>query len=105
MIRSKNNFGIRTASLALVAALGTSFIPYGSANAAGFEKTKDNTCMRTSGIAKPVQPDSADDAWEGSYVYYGKRCDNPLKYRVLTPKTTEYGGTSMFLDCDVTVFA
>ena len=38
------------------------------------------------------------------YVYYGKYNDNPVKYRVLSIKTTDFGGTTMLLDCNSVLF-
>ena len=64
----------------------------------------------TKGIIDPAVPNSASDAWKGSYVYYGNydADDNgtaePVKYRVLDASTTDFSadGTTqtMFLDCD-----
>ncbi|MDY3745996.1 MAG: DUF6273 domain-containing protein, partial [Lachnospiraceae bacterium] len=64
----------------------------------------------TQGIIDPAVPNSASDAWKGSYVYYGNydADDNgtaePVKYRVLDASTTDFSadGTTqtMFLDCD-----
>ena len=56
--------------------------------------------LSTSAIKAPKAPSSARDAWTGSYVWYGKYDGTPVKYRVLAPKTTIYGGTTMLLDCD-----
>ena len=63
-----------------------------------WEKTVSGLC--TSGIKAPVEPEDKDSPWTGSYVWYGKYEGAPVKYRVLAPKTTAYGGTTMFLDCD-----
>lgn len=38
--------------------------------------------------------------WIGNYVYYGKYSGSPVKYRVLTTNTSDFGGTTMLLDCD-----
>ncbi|WP_026498756.1 InlB B-repeat-containing protein [Butyrivibrio sp. WCD2001] len=43
-------------------------------------------------------------AWKGSYIWYGSYNGNPVKYRVLSPKTTTFGGTTMLLDCDNTLY-
>lgn len=64
-------------------------------------KNKDNTCLGTSGISSPVIPGSRILPWAGSYVYFGKYAGDPIKFRVLAPKTSVYGGSTMFLDSDV----
>ena len=61
--------------------------------------------LSTSAIKAPKAPSSAGDAWTGSYVWYGKYNGTPVKYRVLAPKTTIYGGTTMLLDCDSLLYA
>ena len=61
--------------------------------------------LSTSAIKAPKAPSSANDAWTGSYVWYGKYDGTPVKYRVLTPKTTIYGGTTMLMDCDSVLYA
>ena len=38
-----------------------------------------------------------------NYVYYGKY-NNPVKYRVLSKNTSDFGGTTMLLDCDSTLY-
>lgn len=38
--------------------------------------------------------------WEGSYVYFGTYDGEPMKYRVLSRRSTDFGGTTMLLDCD-----
>ncbi|MBP5607014.1 MAG: InlB B-repeat-containing protein [Lachnospiraceae bacterium] len=69
---------------------------------ANAEDEKTITGLGTGGITDPVAPASTSDAWRGSYVYYGKYDDQPVKYRVLDKDSTEYGveGGSVFLDCD-----
>ena len=67
-------------------------------------KNQNNTCLGTSKIAPPVAPNSATRLWQGSYAYYGSYAGNPIKFRVLAPSTTTYGGTTMFLDSDVSLF-
>lgn len=53
----------------------------------------------TGAIPAPGAP--TDDGWNGGYVYYGKYDGiNPTKYRVLDKGATEFGGNTMFLDCD-----
>ncbi len=82
----------------------------------GFDKNAANTMFGTSRMASPREPISNDDAWQGSYVWYGKwsgRPGNkfdpvPLKYRVLDKESrgifTENDRTAL-LDCDYTLFA
>lgn len=67
-------------------------------------KNQSNTCLGTSGIASPVTPSNEDAPWMGSYVYYGIYSGAPMKYRVLSPNTSVYGGTTMFLDSDKLLF-
>ena len=53
----------------------------------------------TGAIRDPGAP--TDAGWNGDYVYYGKYDgSNPTKYRVLDKDATEFGGNTMFLDCD-----
>ena len=56
--------------------------------------------LGTSAIKAPKTPENYSDFWTGSYVWFGKYNGTPVKYRVLAPKTTIYGGTTMLLDCD-----
>ena len=56
--------------------------------------------LGTGAIANPA---SGAGGW--SYVYYGKYDSNPVKYRVLTNSTSEFGGTTMLLDCDSTLIS
>lgn len=51
-------------------------------------------------IANPIAPANTTDAWKGSFVYFGTYNNSPVKYRVLSRKTTDFGGTTMLLDCD-----
>lgn len=51
-------------------------------------------------IADPTAPAATTDEWKGSYVYFGTYNGNPVKYRVLDRTTTDFGGTTMLLDCD-----
>ena len=91
----------------LVASMAVTLIPKMTGTdtlmAAG---TKDgsNTCLGISGIAAPEAPASEVSAWSGSYVYFGNFEGNPMRFRVLAPSTTAYGGTTMFLDCDSALF-
>ena len=67
-------------------------------------KTKDNTCLGTSKIAKPAVPSGKDSLWSGSYVYFGNFDGTPTKYRVLSPNTSAYGESSLFLDSNNAIF-
>ena len=70
------------------------------ANAKGeFTKTAENTTLGTTGIEAPKSGSKNAD-WTGNYVYYGNYNGAPVKYRVLAPSTTDFGGTTMLLDCD-----
>ena len=62
-------------------------------------------CRRfgSTGIKAPAAGKTSDP-WKGSYVWYGKFDGEPVKYRVLAPKTTKFGGTTMFLDCDCVLY-
>lgn len=46
--------------------------------------------LGTLGINDPVVPDSADDSWNGSYVYFGNYEDKSLLFRVLDKSTQEF---------------
>ena len=74
-----------------------------ASNEAAFTKNQGNTCLGTSKIAKPATPDDSK-AWTGSYVYFGTYDGKPIRFRVLAPSTTAYGGTTMFLDSDKSLF-
>jgi hypothetical protein len=66
------------------------------------ESEKTIACLGTSAIKAP-QPGQTDSAWKGNYVWYGKYNKNPVKYRVLDPRTIKYTNENqptMFLDCD-----
>ena len=95
----------------VVAAMSIAFIPKitGSGNVlAATTKSAANTCLCTTDIAVPKQPTDKDDAWQGSYVYFGTYDDgttaDPIKFRVLAPSSSVYGGSTMFLDSDETLF-
>lgn len=47
---------------------------------------------------------SEDNAWGGSYVWYGKYEGDPVRYRVLAPNTDKYGSSTMLLDCDYILY-
>ena len=81
--------GLLAALLALAMALG---VAPGAALAD--EGGKAISGLGTSVIAAP------EGAGRWSYVYYGKYAGQSVKYRVLAPSTTKFGGTTMLLDCD-----
>ncbi|MBQ6212323.1 MAG: hypothetical protein IJJ57_05445 [Ruminococcus sp.] len=62
------------------------------------------TTLGTSVISAPKAPEQDSDAWTGSYVYYGQYENQPVKYRVLAPNTSVFGGNTMLLDCDTALF-
>ncbi|MGN0365302.1 MAG: DUF6273 domain-containing protein [Suilimivivens sp.] len=51
-------------------------------------------------IADPTAPADTSSDWAGSFVYFGTYNSSPVKYRVLDRTTTDFGGTTMLLDCD-----
>ena len=58
----------------------------------------------TKGLVNPTVPTSATDKWQGSYLYFGTFEGTPIKYRVLDVDSTDFGGTSMLLDCDTVLW-
>jgi hypothetical protein len=94
--------GSRLVAAFLSAAMTVAMIPAISSpvisKAAGNKKI---ACVGTKAIKAPDPGEiSADATWKGSYVWYGNYNDTSMKYRVLDPKTTKFGGTTMLLDCD-----
>ena len=68
-------------------------------------KTTSNTKLGVNQISNPRIPESEDDKWNGSYVYFGKYEDIPVKYRVLDKNSTLFSEKqTVFLDCDSTLF-
>ena len=67
-------------------------------------KTEYNTCLCTSGIASPKK---GNGGW--SYLLLGKDKENsdgyftPMRFRVLAPRTTEYGSRTMLLESSNTL--
>ena len=62
---------------------------------------KSITGLGTGSIQNPVNGNTDGlTAWTGSYVYYGKYIGKPVKYRVLTTRSSDFGGNSMLLDCN-----
>lgn len=52
------------------------------------------------GLGTGVIADPTPGAGGWSYVYYGTYGGNNVKYRVLDTQTSDYGGSTMLLDCD-----
>ncbi|MBO7515906.1 MAG: hypothetical protein J6T47_09820, partial [Lachnospiraceae bacterium] len=104
----RGKLGKKLSALIMSTAMVLTMIPFGgmgrqTVEAASSEKTIAG--LSTTPIKAPESTVTYDSEgrripWVGSYVWYGKYEGEPVKYRVLSPKTTEYGGTSMFLDCD-----
>ena len=96
----------KLASGLLITAMTFSFFPKVSGrdavNASSI-KAFPNTQFGTSQIAKPSAPD-VNKSWSGSYVYFGQYNYEPIRFRVLSPLTTVYGGRTMFLDSDKILF-
>lgn len=67
-------------------------------------KNDSNTRLGTACIESPAVPLGDASAWSGSYVYFGTYGGDPIKFRVLAPSTTAYGGSTLFLDSDSTLF-
>jgi len=67
-------------------------------------KTTSNTKLGVSQISNPRKPTNQDDAWQGSFVYFGKYDGQPMRYRVLDKNSTIFGGNTMFLDSDKTIY-
>ena len=61
-------------------------------------------CIGTSEILNPVVPENAADHWSGNYVYFGSYDGSGIKFRVLDPETDAYGGRTMLLDSDRSLF-
>ena len=87
--------------IVLCAAMVIGLIPWGVLTEAKAVTATEKTIagLGTSPIGNPP----GNGQWH--YVYYGKYNDNAVKYRVLSIKTTDFGGTTMLLDCDSTLFS
>ena len=68
-------------------------------------KNQDNTCLGTIDIRNPQAPNSSNEEWKGSYVYYGKYYGQPIRYRVLFNNETKFGGNTLLLDCDKAIYS
>ena len=100
----KNHFSGRIMAFVLVAVLSVAVIPKIAGTdplmADDIAKTQEDTCLGTSKISSPETPTGKDVLWAGSYIYFGNFYTKPIKFRVLSPSTTKYGGTTVFLDSD-----
>ena len=57
--------------------------------------------LGTGAIVDPTDGNTTGlTGWTGNYVYYGTYGGNSIKYRMLDKEATEFGGTTMLLDCD-----
>ena len=54
------------------------------------------------GTGEITGPESTAESgdWSGSYVYFGKYNEDPVKYRILSKYEENFGGKTMLLDCD-----
>ncbi len=85
------------------------------------DSDKQISGLGTGAIGKPDVPADTWAKWSGSYVWYGKydskytmqtgeewpgenEVMEPVKYRVLNPSETKFGGKTLFLDCDRTLY-
>ena len=116
MKQSMKKASIRLTAIFLFAAMAISFIPKftGDSDVSAAVKPKkdiSNTCLGTTGMAKPAAPET-DKFWSGSFVYYGvfgyprdpdyPDQDDEIKFRVLDPLSDKYGNVNgtLFLDSD-----
>ena len=70
------------------------------------EETKQVVGLGSDGIKSP-DPGELDKSWTGSFIWYGKYDDKPLRYRVLDLSTTIFTSQSnptIFLDCDKVLY-
>ena len=68
-------------------------------------KNLSNTQLGTNGMSSPSVPQTPDDKWNGSYVYFGKYEGQPVLYRVLDPDTDIFGSRTLFLDSDYGLYS
>ena len=65
---------------------------------------KTITGLGTGAIDNPTSGDTQGlTGWTGNYVYYGTYKSSSVKYRILSKCTSDFGGTTMLLDCDNTL--
>ncbi|MBO4928013.1 MAG: hypothetical protein J5379_07175 [Clostridiales bacterium] len=70
---------------------------------ADYVKNMQNTRLGTKQMASPVKPTDRDSAWQGSYVIFGGWLGGSLTFRVLDPYTTDFGESTILLDCDTII--
>ena len=101
-MRVGQNLAMRSVALILSTVIAVPMIPLMSGKksvyAGDIVKTMSNTRYGTQ-IAAPLNPKTKDSEWRGNYVWFGY-LGKYLKFRVLDPKTTKYGGETVFLQSD-----
>lgn len=65
---------------------------------ANIRKTTSNTSLGVSQMKSPKLGTANNVAWEGSFVYFGKYNNEPIKFRALSTNEMGYGKASLFLD-------
>ena len=60
-------------------------------------KQSDNSIL---GIDAPTSTSEDAKAWAGDYIYFGTHSGNPIKFRVLNVRETNFGDTTILLDSD-----
>lgn len=95
---------VLSAVLAVGMMLSTVALPQSAVIVRAEAQDKTIIGLGTGAITDPEVPASKDSAWSGSYVYYGKYDGKPVKYRVLDAATSDFGGNTMLLDCDNTLY-
>ncbi len=96
----KKTNGMKIFSIILSVALAVSSFSFGMPLNVKAETEKKIDSLGTNIIKAPAVPASADSPWTGSYVWYGKYNNEPVRYRVLSPYTGYIGGRTLLLDCD-----
>ena len=95
----------RITAVILTLVLTLTLVPaIGKTEQAYAEGEKEITGLGIGTIGDPAEPETKDTAWSGSYIYYGTYNGQPVRYRVLDSDTDRFGGNTMFLDCDTTLF-
>ncbi|MBR5347805.1 MAG: hypothetical protein IK125_01040 [Lachnospiraceae bacterium] len=94
----------RLGALALSAIMGIALVPTLSGipevKADPWTKDETNTRLGLGSIGNPDKPTSSSSPWKGSYVYFGKSGDKPVRFRVLDTKEKFNKKPTLFLDCD-----
>lgn len=60
-------------------------------------KQSDNSIL---GIDAPTSTSEDAKVWAGDYIYFGTHNGNPIKFRVLNQRETNFGDTTILLDSD-----